>query len=892
MIEHTASVHTLSRELARLRRRIHELEQDTALPGQSYTSSFKYFASEVLDSLTAHIAVLDEQGTIVAVNQAWRAFAEANPPISSNLAEGANYLSVCDMATGDCSAEAIAVATAIRSVLAGIHTDAAIEYPCHSPDEERWFIGRITRLRDIDPPHVVVSHENITARKQAEAAERLQHDLATAIGAATDRAEALRAIEETLIQVDHIDGVGIHLIDRRNERPFLAAHHRLPPRLAEHLVCRSRIPAELHDALQGAPVWLDARKQQMSCEIQSGVIIAAHYQGQIAAVLTLVSTTRGALPYSVRLALDGIAAQVGSALLRLEAQEALRESETRLRLVAEHVDEVFWLTTPDESEILYVSPAYETIFGNTCASLYQNPAAIREATHPDDYAHAWPAYNWADAYQIDTEYRILRPDGSIRWLWGHNKPVQNEQGQVISRVGVAKDITERKLHEAEIEHMAFTDALTGLANRHRLYHMGDVTLAAAREQQHDVGLIYLDLNRFKAVNDTLGHDAGDDLLILVAARLRACVRSEDLLARLGGDEFAVLIPHADAAQAVTVARRILEHLRQPVELRGQLIYLDGSIGIAVSSEELEPFSDLLTHADIAMYRAKSTGGGVQVYDPALTPILRDQLQLETELRQAIATDGLMLHYQPILDLACNEMVGVEALVRWPHPTRGMLLPGSFLPLAEEAGLIEALDHWVLQSGLQQAAAWDAAQQPLDVSLNLSAQSLQNPALVDTIRRLLHTSGATAHRIIIEITEHTALSDMATTQQVLTGLRDLGLRIALDDFGSGYASLTSLQQLPVDVLKVDRMFTAGVGQKPRDESVVQAMLTLGRGLNLSVVVEGVEELEQCDWLRQVACPLVQGYLIGRPASAASISPLYEQMHRREWKMGLSLPPTSD
>jgi EAL domain-containing protein (putative c-di-GMP-specific phosphodiesterase class I) len=199
---------------------------------------------------------------------------------------------------------------------------------------------------------------------------------------------------------------------------------------------------------------------------------------------------------------------------------------------------------------------------------------------------------------------------------------------------------------------------------------------------------------------------------------------------------------------------------------------------------------------------------------------------------------------------------------------------------------------VLRTGLQQAAAWDAAQQPLDVSLNLSAQSLQNTALVETMRELLQTSGAPAHRVIIEITEHTALSDMATTQQVLAGLRDLGLRIALDDFGSGYASLTSLQQLPVDVLKVDRMFTAGVGQKSRDESVVQAMLTLGRGLNLSVVVEGVEELEQCNWLRQVSCPLVQGYLIGRPASAASISPLYEQMHSHTWQMGQSKPSSND
>jgi diguanylate cyclase (GGDEF)-like protein/PAS domain S-box-containing protein len=893
MIEERAHVHDLSDDLARPRR-VRKREQVTTMSlhaNHSDLPSFKFFASEVLDSLTAHIAVLDADGTIVAVNRAWRTFAEENPPISSNFAEGANYLSICDHATGDCSEEAFAVAKAIRAVLAGTQMEAAIEYPCHSPDEDRWFIGRITRLQSVSPAYAIVSHENITARKQAEEAERIQHDLATAIGVTTNRTEALRAIEQTLLHVCGIDGIGIHLIDRRSGQPYLALSQQMPPHLVKHLAGQHGMPAELQDVLYNGAVWFDASTHSFAREVRTGVMVAANHQGQVAAVLTLLSRTRKVLPYSVRLALDGIAAQIGSTLLRLEAQEALLESEARLRLVAEHVDEVFWLTSPDEAEILYVSPAYETIFGSSCASLYQNPAAIHEAIHPDDRDRINPAPERTMTYEIDTEYRIVRPDGTTRWLWVHNRPVYNEQGSVISRVGVAKDITERKLHEAEIEHMAFTDSLTGLANRHHLYHTGNAALAAAQEQQGSVGLIYLDLNRFKAVNDTLGHDAGDDLLVQVAARMRSCVRSEDVLARLGGDEFAVLIPHADSNQAVTVARRILDNLRQPVDLRDQLIYLDGSIGIAVSASEPLPFSTLLTQADIAMYRAKSSGGGVQVYDPELSPILRDQLQLETELRQAIATEGLMLHYQPILDLTRNEMVGVEALVRWPHPTRGMLLPGSFLMLAEEAGLLEALDYWVLQTGLCQAAIWDAAQQPLDVSLNLSAQSLQNPSLVETMSDLLRDSGAPAERIIIEITEHTALSDMATTQQVLAGLRSLGLRIALDDFGSGYASLTSLQQLPVDVLKVDRMFTAGVGQERRDESVVQAMLTLGRGLNLSVVVEGVEQPAQCTWLREVSCPLVQGFLIGRPTSAASISPLYEQMNRREWQMGLDATPAS-
>lgn len=426
------------------------------------------------------------------------------------------------------------------------------------------------------------------------------------------------------------------------------------------------------------------------------------------------------------------------------------------------------------------------------------------------------------------------------------------------------------MHTAQIMHLAFTDPLTGLPNRRYLYEMGASLLATATSERKNVALLYLDLDRFKAFNDSLGHDAGDELLMQVARRLGSTFGEGTLLARIGGDEFAALLYPADTGRALAFAEAMLRRLQQPFEVREQQVHLAGSIGIALGPLDGLPFSVLLTHADIAMYRAKRNGSSIEVHNPLLSPMLRDQLQLEVELRQALATDGLTLYYQPILHVRSQAITWFEALVRWPHPTRGLLLPSVFLPLAEEVGLLGALDRWVLQTALQQAAAWAAVGYPCDMAVNLTAQSLQNPALVSDIATLLARTGARASRIIIEITEHTALSDLAATRQVLAGLKGLGMRIALDDFGSGYASLTHLRQLPVDVLKLDRAFATGIGRERKDEAVVRALLALGWGLGLTTLVEGVENMKQLHWLRAQGCLFVQGYLIGRPVPPEQIA----------------------
>jgi diguanylate cyclase (GGDEF)-like protein/PAS domain S-box-containing protein len=431
-------------------------------------------------------------------------------------------------------------------------------------------------------------------------------------------------------------------------------------------------------------------------------------------------------------------------------------------------------------------------------------------------------------------------------------------------IALVRDITERKAHDTQIEHLAFTDPLTGLHNRRRLYEMGEESITTARREGHTMALLYLDLDRFKAFNDTMGHDAGDELLTQVTLRLQEGLSPQGLLARIGGDEFAVLLPNTTAQQATQTAHSLLDCLQRPIELRGQSIYLAGSIGIALGPIEDLPFSMLLTRADIAMYRAKGNRSGVQVYDPSHSTLLPDQMSLETDLRWALATDGLTLHYQPIFDPRSSQIVGAEALVRWHHPTRGLLMPNSFLPLAEDAGLMRILDSWVLETAMNQVAQWYAAGQDWHVAINLTTYSLQHMELITEVSELLAVTGAPPEQIIIELTEQTALHDMETTRQVLDGLRHLGIRIALDDFGNGYASLSNVQHLPVDILKVDRSFTAGIGKEPRDETVVRALLALGSGMDLVVIIEGIERTDQLTWLNGSEGVWVQGYLIGKPA----------------------------
>ncbi len=497
---------------------------------------------------------------------------------------------------------------------------------------------------------------------------------------------------------------------------------------------------------------------------------------------------------------------------------------------------------------------------------------IIELIYPDDYhlALSHLANLLANPTQrVRFILRVISAQQAYRWVEVTAVNYLNDallHGIVVSY----RDISVQKRQEELVWKLAYTDDLTGLANRRQIYQMGNFQLAEYAASGRYLALLYLDLDRFKIVNDTMGHDAGDDLLIQVAERLRQCVAEPSLLARVGGDEFAVLIPDADVTYALEIARTLISRINQPFQLRGQLIYLDCSVGITISDPDTREFSTLLTRADIAMYHAKSTSGGVRVFEQATTPTHQNRLLLEAEFRTALNQNALTLHYQPITDLATNQIIALEALIRWDHPTLGMLPPGAFLPLAEEIGLLGILDRWVLKHALQQLAAWHAQGLRVMMSINLTAESLRDPELVFDVEDLLSEYDLSPEYVILEITEHAALHDILISQQVLGTLRQIGVQIALDDFGTGYASLTYLRQLPVSILKLDGSFAAGVGENPADEAVMQALISLGRGLHLTVIVEGIEYPHQREWLRSTDSQLLQGFLLGQPDTADVIT----------------------
>ncbi len=565
--------------------------------------------------------------------------------------------------------------------------------------------------------------------------------------------------------------------------------------------------------------------------------------------------------------LKAAASLIGAAIRHQQIYQALQMSEAKYRTLFDTVPACLYRTTPS-GQFLEVNPATVILLG------YPSRAALLAENARNLYLDLLDRRRWQVMLERDDvvrnfEMQLRRPDGSIIWVVMTSRCIRDITGQVIAYEGSLEDITERKTYQSQIEHLAFTDALTGLANRRRLYDIGIHMLDQAVSTHSSVALLYLDLDRFKTFNDTLGHDAGDELLIQVTKRLQQSIGITGLLARIGGDEFALLLANVEPPEVAAIAQSILHSFHLPFEIRGQRVHLIGSIGVAFGPIDGASFSMLLTHADIAMYRAKHTGNGWQIYNPTLSIPSPDQFTLETELRTALVKDQLTLYYQPIIDLITGRMVGTEALVRWPHPYRGLLTPGSFLPVAEETGLLGDLDYWVLRTTLAQLAVWRNRGYMGFVTVNLTTQSLQRPDLVSDVAVLLQAIGVPATEVIIEVTESTALHDIRTTGQILSELRELGIRIALDDFGTGYASLTHLRQLPVDMLKLDHSFTAGIGQDCRDETVMRALLTLGQGLELTVVVEGVENHEQMIWLQKEGCTYAQGYLIGRPMPAHHI-----------------------
>ena len=571
---------------------------------------------------------------------------------------------------------------------------------------------------------------------------------------------------------------------------------------------------------------------------------------------------------------------------RKEAEERLKEAESRYRTLVENVPPVIYMQKPSEGvgaaayEVTYMSPRVEDVIGYPAQWFMEDAGFWHRLIHPDDLEAVLRENERTDASGADfaQEYRMFHRNGRPVWVRDEAVLVGGAQGSSSYWQGVISDISARKLLEERVEYQALHDSLTGLPNRRLLIdRLGQALERTRRQCERRVGVLFLDLDDFKVVNDSLGHEAGDLLLVVVAQRLRRCLRPEDTLARFGGDEFVVLLEDIEQPEeAVRVAKRITEELRRPFHLEGHEIFASASIGVSLGTARTKSSEELLRDADTAMYQAKKDGSGYRMFDPTMYERVVQRLELENDLRRAVEQEELVVLYQPIFDFGSQGVWGVEALLRWDHPQRGLLSPSQFVSVAEETGLIIPIGSWVLQEACRQVKVWQQLYPrgaPLGVIVNLSAKQLRHPGCVETIEAALAKSGLAAESLSLDVTE-TAFIDAleAGDSLVLKRIQALGVRISIDDFGMGYSSLSYLKRLPADALKIDKSFVKGFGEDPQDTAIVRMVIDVAHTLDLKVVAEGVETWAQAALLAEMGCDMAQGHHFAQPLSPAATSKL--------------------
>ncbi len=685
--------------------------------------------------------------------------------------------------------------------------------------------------------------------------------------------------------------------------------------------------------------------------------------------------------------------------LKEELQE-VRESEERFRQIADNVREVFFMISAETDEILYISPAYENVWGRTCESLYQDPESWLMAIHPEDSGKALATletqFRTGDEFRED--YRIVRPDDSIRWVSVRAFPVRNAEGKFNRFVGIAEDITQRKLAEqamrkseerfrltfemapigmaittldgrfkkvnqslcealdytesellklgfADISHRddidfhlsleqklaygeesdfqiekryiskhgrpvdtllkvavvrdgngralhfnnqivditerkkmeqqlfhdALHDSLTGLPNRVLFMNRLEQELKRVKTQSSYLfAVLFLDLDRFKLVNDSMGHLVGDKLLMEIARRLESCVRPTDTVARLGGDEFTILLENIENIDTATkIADTIYTALNVPFTLENYELVTTASIGIALSSHGYDRPEDILRDADLTMYSAKEQGKArYEVFDRSMHTRAIERLHIENDLRRGLEREEFEVYYQPIISLITNKLSGFEALARWNHPTKGFISPTNFIPISEETGLILPLGSWLLEEACRQLKTWQIKYPqdfPLKISVNLSGKQLREITLIDQVERILTKTQLKPISLKLEITESILMENIEAATKTLLALRKKGIQLSIDDFGTGYSSLSYLHRFPVDTLKIDRSFVSEIKSGQENSAIVKTIVTLAHMLNMDVIAEGIENKSQLDQLKLLNCEHGQGYFFSKPLS---------------------------
>jgi diguanylate cyclase (GGDEF)-like protein/PAS domain S-box-containing protein len=608
--------------------------------------------------------------------------------------------------------------------------------------------------------------------------------------------------------------------------------------------------------------------------------------GSIGEELAIETLKSGATDYVLKHGLARLGPAVRRALgeaaeraERRRAEAALRESEERYALAVRGAHDGLWDWDLRTNQV-YFSPRWKAMLSYQEDEIAHHPDEWLNRVHPEDIHRVRRELDLHLAGAIphfETEYRMRNKEGDCCWMLSRGLAVRDAAGRAYRLAGSQTDITRRRQAEEQLRQHALYDRLTGLPNRALFLDRLRRTMEfKQRDPDYSFATLFLDLDRFRLINDSFRHSIGDKLLIIIAHRLKSCLRPGDSVARLGGDEFAILLEEIqDSSVATQMADRIQAELRLPFKLGGQEAFITASIGITLGTADYERPEDLLRDAETAMYRAKAQGKAcAEVFDLAMHGHLVGRLQLEFDLRKAIAGQELQVYYQPIVSLAGGQMTGVEALLRWPHPERGFIPPAEFIPLAEETGLIAAINAWVLQTACAHHQAWQRAGfPPLRLAVNFSAYQFERQNPLALITEALTRTKVSAETLELEITETKMMKDIAGNAAALQELQATGVRISIDDFGTGYSSLAYLKRLPIHTLKIDRSFVEGITEQADDAAITSAIIAMAHSLKLKVIAEGVETERQVAFLRERGCDEAQGYFFSRPVPAEAVPALW-------------------
>jgi diguanylate cyclase (GGDEF)-like protein/PAS domain S-box-containing protein len=581
-------------------------------------------------------------------------------------------------------------------------------------------------------------------------------------------------------------------------------------------------------------------------------------------------------------ALRAAAGALGAAIEGEAAEREGRAAERRFRTMIEQLPAITYVDVlREDAPTLYISPQVEAILGYTPQEWIGDAEMWPRVLHPDDRARALAenARHNETGEPFALEYRVRAKDGRVVWLRDEAVLIRDERGQPLHSQGVMMDISERRRAEERVAFLAYHDDLTGLPNRAMFEELLELSIARARRHDGSVAVVNVDVDDFSLVNDSLGHANGDALLTELANRLRVATRETDLVARKGSDQFLLLLAdlerdgtgELDAAliRAESVAQRVHEVLRDPFVVDGTELYVSVSVGISLFPQDAPDASDLLHNAEAAMRESKKAGPAGYVVSSHGAADPKSKLSYVTKLRKAVERSQWVLHYQPVVELATGETVGVEALIRWIDPEGGMIPPTEFIPLAEELGLIESIGDWVLEEIGRQDLIWRANGLDLEIGFNLSPRQFWQPDLSERILSRIEAGALDPRRIMVEITESSAMMDPDRAQQVLWDLHARGLRVAIDDFGTGYSNLSRLREVPVEILKIDRTFVMNVDTDPQAASIVTAFIELGRGLGMTTLAEGIESEGEWRFLADRGCTLGQGFYFSRPVPGDEI-----------------------